>query len=208
MGPSTPGSGRRPAAKRSARRGRPHGDGDGPASRTALADGGPDEAQGKGGKPRPRGGSKGNRSPPHPPGPDWGKTNHINIHLFLTVSNMLGHFRDVSSVIFRASPGPGVARNGFSAKNDSQFKGRHSNPCPGDPFRGHFSFLKVTPPKMAKVYGYVFVLPHKILGIPVSFWMFFFIWSLHHLPRPWCHFQKRKMATRRVPRARILGVDP
>ena len=44
-----------------------------------------------------------------------------------------------------ASPGPGVAGNGFSAKNDCQFRGRHSNPSPGDPFRGPFSFLKVTP---------------------------------------------------------------
>ena len=57
--------------------------------------------------------------------------------------------------LFCASPGHGVARNGSSAKNDSQFKGRHSNPCPGDPFRGHFSFLKVPPEKIANVYGYV-----------------------------------------------------
>ena len=58
--------------------------------------------------------------------------------------------------LFWASPGPGVAGNGFSAKNDSQFGGRDRNPGPGDPFRGHFSFLKVTPEKMAKVYVYVF----------------------------------------------------
>ena len=57
---------------------------------------------------------------------------------------------------FRASPGPGVVGNGFSAKNDSQLRGRDSNPSPGDPFRGHFSFLKVSPPKIAKVYVYVF----------------------------------------------------
>ena len=55
-------------------------------------------------------------------------------------------------VTFWTSPGPGVAGNGFSAKNDSQLRGRHSNPCPGDPFRGHFSFLKATPPNMANVY--------------------------------------------------------
>ena len=60
---------------------------------------------------------------------------------------------------FWASPGPGVAGNGFSAKNDSQFRGRDSNPCPGGPFRGNFSFLKVTPEKMAKVYVYVVCFP-------------------------------------------------
>ena len=52
--------------------------------------------------------------------------------------------------VFWASPAPGVAGNGFSAKNDSEFRGRHPNPCPGDPFRGHFSFLKVTPNKWQK----------------------------------------------------------
>ena len=40
--------------------------------------------------------------------------------------------------LFRGVSGPGVAGNGFSAKNDNQFKGRDSNPGPGDPFRGHF----------------------------------------------------------------------
>ena len=40
-----------------------------------------------------------------------------------------------------ASPGPGVARNGFSAKHDSQFGGRDPNPCLGDPFRCHFPCL-------------------------------------------------------------------
>ena len=54
-----------------------------------------------------------------------------------------------------ASPGPGVAGNGLSAKNDSQFRGRHSNPCPGDPFRGHCSFLQVAPKKVANVDVYV-----------------------------------------------------
>ena len=44
--------------------------------------------------------------------------------------------------IFLASPGPGVAGNGFSAKNHSQFRGRDANPCPGDPFRGDFPFLE------------------------------------------------------------------
>ena len=34
-----------------------------------------------------------------------------------------------------------MAGNGFSAKNDSQFRGRDSNPGPGDPFRGHFPFF-------------------------------------------------------------------
>ena len=48
-------------------------------------------------------------------------------------------------MVFWASPGPGVAGNGFSAKNDGQFRGRGSNPSPGDTFRGQFSFLKVTP---------------------------------------------------------------
>ena len=43
---------------------------------------------------------------------------------------------------FCASPGPGVAGNGFSAKNDSQFRGRGPDPCPGDPFRCHSSFLE------------------------------------------------------------------
>ena len=56
---------------------------------------------------------------------------------------------------FWASPGPGVAGHGFSAENDSQFRGRHSNPCPGNPFRGHLSFLNVTPQHMANVYVYV-----------------------------------------------------
>ena len=46
--------------------------------------------------------------------------------------------------IFWASPGPGVAGSGFSAKHDGQFRGRDSNPSPGDPFHGHFPFLKVT----------------------------------------------------------------
>ena len=45
-------------------------------------------------------------------------------------------------VIFRAAPGPGMARNGFSEKNHSEFRGRDSNRCPGDPFRGHFPFLE------------------------------------------------------------------
>ena len=40
-----------------------------------------------------------------------------------------------------ASPAPGVAGNGFSAKKDGQFRGRGSDPCPGDPIRGHFPFL-------------------------------------------------------------------
>ena len=44
--------------------------------------------------------------------------------------------------IFLASPGPGVAGNGFSAKNHSQFRGRDANPCPEDPFRGDFPFLE------------------------------------------------------------------
>ena len=57
--------------------------------------------------------------------------------------------------VFWASPAPGVAGNGFSAKNDSEFRGRHPNPCPGDPFRCYFSFLKVTLEKNAKVYVYV-----------------------------------------------------
>ena len=43
--------------------------------------------------------------------------------------------------LFLASPGPGVAGNGFSAKKDGQFRGRGSDPCPGDPIRGHFPFL-------------------------------------------------------------------
>ena len=41
-----------------------------------------------------------------------------------------------------ASPGAGGAGNGCSAKNDSQFGGRDPNPCPGDPFRGHFPFVE------------------------------------------------------------------
>ena len=54
---------------------------------------------------------------------------------------------DVRAIVvaFWASPGPGVARDGFSAKSDRLFRGRHSNPCRGDPVRGLFSFLKVTP---------------------------------------------------------------
>ena len=64
--------------------------------------------------------------------------------------------------IFRASPGPGVAGKGFSAKNDRQFRGRHSDPSPGDPFRGHFSFLTVTPQKLAKVNVYVLCFVFKL----------------------------------------------
>ena len=41
--------------------------------------------------------------------------------------------------------GPRVAENWFSAKIDRQFRGRHSDPWLGYPFRGHSSFLKVTP---------------------------------------------------------------
>ena len=61
-----------------------------------------------------------------------------------------GHFPGDVLMFLGASPGPGVAGNGFSAKNDRQFRGRDPNPCPGDPFRGHFSFLKVTPEKMTQ----------------------------------------------------------
>ena len=41
---------------------------------------------------------------------------------------------------FWASPGPGVARNGFSSKNHYQKWCRDPIPCPGDPFRGHLPF--------------------------------------------------------------------
>ena len=37
---------------------------------------------------------------------------------------------------FGAAPGPGMAGNGFSAKNDAEFGGRDRNPWPGNPFRG------------------------------------------------------------------------
>ena len=74
---------------------------------------------------------------------------------FLIFWKMCGAMFDT----FWASPGPGVAGNGFSAKSDSQFRGRHSNPCPGDPCRGHFSFLKVPPKKTAKTYVYVVFAP-------------------------------------------------
>ena len=57
--------------------------------------------------------------------------------------------------LFGASPSPGVAGHGFSAEHDSQSRGRHSNPCPGNPFRGQVSFLNVTPQHMANVYVYV-----------------------------------------------------
>ena len=39
---------------------------------------------------------------------------------------------------FWASPGPGVAGYGLCSKNHDQKWGRDWNPCPGDPFRGHF----------------------------------------------------------------------
>ena len=40
----------------------------------------------------------------------------------------------------RGVSGPGMAGNGFSSKIHYQKWGRDSNPCPGDPFRGHFPF--------------------------------------------------------------------
>ena len=52
-------------------------------------------------------------------------------------------FLKISGAVFgnlRASPGPGVAGNGFSAKNDSQFRGRDSNPCLGTHFVAIFRF--------------------------------------------------------------------
>ena len=73
---------------------------------------------------------------------------------------MFGKLSGRFSDFFGASPGPGVAGNGFSAKNDSQFRGRHSNPCPGDPFRGHFSFLKVTPKKW-QTFMFIWFVFHK-----------------------------------------------
>ena len=45
-------------------------------------------------------------------------------------------------LIFRGVSGPGVAGNGFSSKNHYQKWGRDPNPCPGDPFRGHFPFSR------------------------------------------------------------------
>ena len=77
---------------------------------------------------------------------------------------MFGCFFRAICIFLSVSPGPGVAGNGFSAKNDSQFRGRHSNPCPGNPLRGHFSFLKMTPEKMAKVYVYVVCFSPKMGG--------------------------------------------
>ena len=59
--------------------------------------------------------------------------------------------------IWCASPGPGVAGNGFSAKNDSQFRGRDPNPCPGDAFRGHFSCSENSEP--------TFHTPRHVLGL-------------------------------------------
>ena len=71
-------------------------------------------------------------------GMNWGKTNHININCFEKFQKWI--LFGAIFAFFWASPGPGLAGNGFSSKNDSQFKGRHSNPCPGDPFRGPFRF--------------------------------------------------------------------
>ena len=45
-------------------------------------------------------------------------------------------------LIVRACPGRGVARKGHSAQYGWDFRGRVSNPCPGDPFRDHFSLLE------------------------------------------------------------------
>ena len=59
------------------------------------------------------------------------KKKTINLEILETKIKM-GNFRGVS--------GPGVAGNGFSSKNHYQKWGRDSNPCPGDPFRGHFPF--------------------------------------------------------------------
>ena len=81
---------------------------------------------------------------------------HIFCRESLNIWKMFGAIFGISW----ASSGPRVAGNGFSAKNDSQFRGRDSNPCPGDPLRGHLSFLKASPQKTAKCYVYVFsVLP-------------------------------------------------
>ena len=66
-------------------------------------------------------------------------------------------------VFFWASPGPGVAGNGLSAKNDSQFKGRDANRCPGDPIRGLFSLMKATPTHANFMFRW-FVFP-KMLGV-------------------------------------------
>ena len=70
------------------------------------------------------------------------KTNHIDIIVLENVQTF-GEKIGAMFVTFWASLGLGVAGNGFSA-NNNQCKGRDSDPCPGDPFRGHFSFLKVT----------------------------------------------------------------
>ena len=80
-----------------------------------------------------------------------------------------------------ASPGPGVAGNGSSAKNDNQFRGRHSNPCSGGPFRGQFSCLKVTREKWQRFMFMWFVFPD------------FFV----------CRVQKRKWSRHGFSRARI-----
>ena len=60
--------------------------------------------------------------------------------LFLNFGDFGKLFRAIVEIVL-ASPGPGVAGNGFSAKKDGQFRGRGSDPCPGDPIRGHFPFL-------------------------------------------------------------------
>ena len=60
-----------------------------------------------------------------------GITGRINTQFLRMCSNLFG----AMFVTVGASQGPGVAGNGFSSKNDSQFRGRHSNPCPGNPFR-------------------------------------------------------------------------
>ena len=57
-----------------------------------------------------------------------GGTQHININLFLKIS----FFEKIAAIFgefFRASQGPGVTGNGFSARNDSQFRGRQSATC-------------------------------------------------------------------------------
>ena len=68
----------------------------------------------------------------------WGKIVLLKKHIF----HFLGKNSGAIFGICCASPGPGVAGNGFSAKNDGQFRGRDRNPCLGDPFRGHFSFCR------------------------------------------------------------------
>ena len=70
--------------------------------------------------------------------------------IFKTVGKRPGGFK-----VFWGPPrAPGWPETG-SANNVGQFRGRQSNPCLGGPFRGHFSFLKVTPLSKANVYVHV-----------------------------------------------------